>query len=793
MTRHRLTGITGIVVVALWAACSMAATTTFQSAGDWSTGGNWSAGVPGNGDDAVVNAAVTLSATTADLASYVLNAGITHTFSGTNTALKADVVTINGTMTHNAQTGTGTNDPPPDHRVWIVCSNLLISSTGKIDADLKGFGAGAGLGGGIHGGGGWYGGGGYGGRGGQGWVGVESYGHTYGSATAPSHPGSGGGQAGGGKGGGWARIEASGHVAVSGTITANGQTVGGGSGSGAGSGGGIYVTCNTFGGTNGLLTADGGDHTLVHTAAAGGGGGRIAVVYNTTAQSNLTAQPTAVAFGANQGQAVQDREMPGTIYMPDEQLLEGAVMQGGQILIPGFTTWTVGDFGLTGGHLIFADGFQLAVANDFTISGDGEVYFTNGLAIGGLLNPNGGILSVASALSMTNHDLTVAGTLLLSLTNYPFTVPGDLTISAGGDLQFLLTNDLVVGGLLNANGGAMSLAGGLSITNHNLTIAGGLDLALTNGTFTVPGHLTINAGADFAFGPLAANITNHLAIAGLLNVNGGAMSVAGGISMANHDLTVAGGLELALTNDTFTVPGHLTVNAGGDLQFTRLGDEAPDLAVASNVVVNGGSLSHYGRINNGATFTVGGDVTAANGGDLYVYSGMTNAATGRRRIAVILPSDDFSKSKAKRFFDLARDHGLTAGDDCGVFFDSSDPYRYADRFRQALQERFAGMVGFDSVWCGTDEGAAKTIQWLRGKALCVPEDVAVVGFNDSEFAECFDPAIASVSRADGQVAEQAESLLYSRLQQPDLAPRRVVVDMRFVRRRSAGDDEGSGR
>ena len=168
------------------------------------------------------------------------------------------------------------------------------------------------------------------------------------------------------------------------------------------------------------------------------------------------------------------------------------------------------------------------------------------------------------------------------------------------------------------------------------------------------------------------------------------------------------------------------------------------------------------------------------------------AATGRRRIAAILPGDDFSRSKAERLLRPVREWGLTAPRDGGIFFDSSDSYRYADRFRQTLEARFAGGVDFDAIWCGTDEGAAKTIQWLREKRLRVPEDVAVVGFNDSEFAECFDPPLASVGREEGRISDHVDEFLYSRLQKPELAPRRAIINMRFVWRRSAGGERATG-
>jgi hypothetical protein len=72
------------------------------------------------GDDVVIDANVTMSNSSVSLNSYVLNAGKTHTFAGTNTALIATDVTIDGTFTHGINTDT--NAPwAPDTSSSRVC------------------------------------------------------------------------------------------------------------------------------------------------------------------------------------------------------------------------------------------------------------------------------------------------------------------------------------------------------------------------------------------------------------------------------------------------------------------------------------------------------------------------------------------------------------------------------------------------------------------------------------------------------------------------------------------------
>lgn len=361
-----------VIMAAMAAVPVYAVTTTWTGNGDWhNTPANWSAGVPANGDDAVIaSGSVLLTSNTAALGSLTNNGG-TFTFTNWDTKLTATNVTLNGgsltlpaAFTNNAMS----------NNVYIACSTLTINTGGVINADSRGY-AGAPLAGprtgNGPGGGQQTSGGSYGGRGSDYSVSAGlafRAGDTYGSLSAPIYPGSGGGSDGsatdGGHGGGAVRIDASGHVLVNGTISANGQTTS----RGGGSGGGIYITCNTFGGTNGVIRANGGN-------GFDGGGGRIAVIYSTNAQAPLL-KPTVV-FSANHGTNIP-WWLPsdlGTLYFPDNAFLDPALVpHSGRWLVPGATNLAVDTLVVSNANIRFsADGFRLTVTNDLVITGNGKL------------------------------------------------------------------------------------------------------------------------------------------------------------------------------------------------------------------------------------------------------------------------------------------------------------------------------------------------------------------------------------------------------------------------------------
>ena len=94
--------------------------TTFSGTGDWGDPARWSAGVPGDGDEAVVAGTATNTGSTAFLDAYTLNAGATHVFTGTNTFLYATNVVVSGTLTHAPNTATASVLPAPERPVMMV-------------------------------------------------------------------------------------------------------------------------------------------------------------------------------------------------------------------------------------------------------------------------------------------------------------------------------------------------------------------------------------------------------------------------------------------------------------------------------------------------------------------------------------------------------------------------------------------------------------------------------------------------------------------------------------------------
>ncbi|NLX05784.1 MAG: LacI family transcriptional regulator [Phycisphaerae bacterium] len=160
--------------------------------------------------------------------------------------------------------------------------------------------------------------------------------------------------------------------------------------------------------------------------------------------------------------------------------------------------------------------------------------------------------------------------------------------------------------------------------------------------------------------------------------------------------------------------------------------------------------------------------------------------TGRRRPMILVPPAP-REEKIDPFLSRLRERSCVYQDEPVICHRSHRPATHmAEVAWEALETHCPASVPFDALLCGTDEAAVAACKWLATRGKSVPHDVAVVGFNDSTYSGFLTPALASINRRDEQVAHRVTTMLFGRLENPDLPPQRVDIDMEFVPRESAG-------
>ncbi len=91
----------------------------------------------------------------------------------------------------------------------------------------------------------------------------------------------------------------------------------------------------------------------------------------------------------------------------------------------------------------------------------------------------------------------------------------------------------------------------------------------------------------------------------------------------------------------------------------------------------------------------------------------------------------------------------------------------------------------DAVLGGNDLLAIATMQVLSERGLAIPDDVAVVGMDDTELADVTTPSLTSVDLGADERGRTAARLLLDRLDHPDREAQRVTVQPHLTVRRSS--------
>ena len=91
----------------------------------------------------------------------------------------------------------------------------------------------------------------------------------------------------------------------------------------------------------------------------------------------------------------------------------------------------------------------------------------------------------------------------------------------------------------------------------------------------------------------------------------------------------------------------------------------------------------------------------------------------------------------------------------------------------------------DAVFCASDLMAVAALDVLQAAGRRVPEDVAIVGYDDSPIATTTRPALTSVRQPIEEMGREMVSLLAGTIERTDRIPRHVVLTTELIARASS--------
>lgn len=185
-------------------------------------------------------------------------------------------------------------------------------------------------------------------------------------------------------------------------------------------------------------------------------------------------------------------------------------------------------------------------------------------------------------------------------------------------------------------------------------------------------------------------------------------------------------------------------------------------------------------------------VSADNWSGAYALVEHLVAGHGRRRLFhVDGPStapDASARRLAMRAVIDAHPGTAATGSFCGRFTVHSGQ-EAAERL--LADTRAAGGVLPDAIVCANDQMAIGVVRTLTGRGIRIPDEVAVVGFDDIFPASLTDPPLTTVHQPMRAIGERGCDRLLERIANPSLRPRVELLPAELVLRSSCGCPPGT--
>jgi DNA-binding LacI/PurR family transcriptional regulator len=187
----------------------------------------------------------------------------------------------------------------------------------------------------------------------------------------------------------------------------------------------------------------------------------------------------------------------------------------------------------------------------------------------------------------------------------------------------------------------------------------------------------------------------------------------------------------------------------------------------------------------GMPFVLGGRPARLEPGDAFVdvdnEAGARLAveylrSTGARRVATVAGPQDMEVGRAR----LAGYRAAAPGSELIAYGDFTEAGGMT-----AMRALLAREPDLDAVFAASDLMAGGALRALREAGLRVPEDVALVGFEDAPVARQTDPPLTTVHQPVEEMGRRMAELLIAMISRAPAGDLHVLLDTHLVRRASA--------
>ncbi|MCA1324909.1 LacI family DNA-binding transcriptional regulator [Herbaspirillum sp. alder98] len=158
---------------------------------------------------------------------------------------------------------------------------------------------------------------------------------------------------------------------------------------------------------------------------------------------------------------------------------------------------------------------------------------------------------------------------------------------------------------------------------------------------------------------------------------------------------------------------------------------------------------------------------------------------GRRQVAVVGGRDERSQRRMNAFAEQAVALGMGMGAADGVPMHGVIAPTTLGQGRSGLVELLQRQPGIDAIFCSSDLLALGVMIEAQARGIAIPQQLAVVGFGDLDFARDLQPQLTTV-RIDGTaIGQRAARFIIDRANDIEIAQPVVDVGFSIISRQSA--------
>lgn len=111
--------------------------------------------------------------------------------------------------------------------------------------------------------------------------------------------------------------------------------------------------------------------------------------------------------------------------------------------------------------------------------------------------------------------------------------------------------------------------------------------------------------------------------------------------------------------------------------------------------------------------------------------------------------------------------------------------------RLGVDELLERKMDIDAIFCGNDNSARGAMSAVQEAGFTIPDDIAIAGFDDLDFAARLDPPLTTIRQRVGEMGQEAAQTLLGLLRNPGSGPRRVLLPTELVVRHSTTASTGN--